>query len=256
MDDNGVALGYESLEQIVYTFLDMADRGEESYRKAYNLGIKGYREMMMDVAGPVSFAIINVLANKTGRLPDDYSNKVRVGIPNSVGELAAFRNNEELSLFNVKNVDRLGNPGINTYDGGSIVNAQNIPRDVYFPYFDYQTLGVGSVNDIGAYKIDKLSGYIVFDPDFSYTKVVMEYVADSNKFNGDYMIDINASQAVLDYIIWRWNWLRKDVPLSEKITQRREFYNQKRLARQRMNPLTLNDINDSARRNTMLAPHA
>lgn len=257
MEDKNIALGYEPLEQIVYRFLDLIDKGEDYYRKAYSIGISGYREMMMDVAGPVSFAIITVLANKTGKLPGDYSNYVRVGVPNSsTGELSTFTYKEDLTMFNVQKIDRLSNPGLQTYDGVGVITPNTIARDVFFPYFDYQSLGFGSVNDIGGYKIDKLSGYILFDPNFAYSQVVMEYMADVNKVTGEYMIDLNASQAVLDYIIWKWHWLKKDVSASEKVLLRREYYNQKRLSRQRIRPITLNDINDSGRKSVMSAPKA
>lgn len=249
--------GFVPLETIVYRFLDMADRGEDSYRKAYNLGIMVYREMRMDVFGQTVTALINVLANKTGKLPADYSNYIRLGIPNSgTGELAEFTRNDNLSSYDILDVNRESNTGLQTYDGSGLLTPQNMPQDLFFPYFNMGSLGVGSVNNIGNFKIDKVAGYIILDPNFAYSSFLMEYTQDANVISDNYMVDINAEQAILDGIIWKWNWLRKDIPVSEKQIQRAEYYNQKRLARQRMNPLTLQDINDSGRRGIKSAPKA
>lgn len=249
--------GFVPLESIVYMFLDMSDRGEESYRKAYNMAIAGYREMMMDVAGGIQTAVINVLANKTGKLPADYSNYTRVGVPNSgSGRIATFSYDNELSSFDYLGQDRLTDDNVNTYDGGSILNDQNLPRDTYFLGYSFSSLGTGSVNEIGSFKIEKKAGYILFDPNITYNQVIMEYMPDVNCQLDDYLIDQNASQAILDFLIWRWNWLRKDISVSEKMIQRKEYYNQKRLARQRMRPITLADINDAGRRGVKAAPKA
>lgn len=249
--------GFVPLETIVYAFLDLADRGEDDYRKAYSIGIRIYREMRLDVSGGTSSALINVLANKTGKLPADYSSYVRLGVPNSeTGELAEFTRNDNLSKYNILNVDRESNSGLQTYDGGDLLGGLT-PRDMYFPSLSVVgNFGTGSVNNIGSFTIDKYAGYIILDPKFQYQSFIMDYIPDANKVLDDYMVDINFEQAILDGIIWKFNWLRKDVSLSEKLIQRKEYYNQKRLARQRANPITLQDINDTIRMSIKSAPRA
>lgn len=257
MEDKKITVGgYVSLERPVYTFLDESDKGEDSYRKAYAIGIQAYREFMLDIAsGGPSVAVIEILANKTGRLPNDYSNWIRVGIPNQDGELATFSENINLTIFNSDNINRLTNEGSESIAAGGDI-LYDRPRDTTFIYNNSLSLGIGSLNNIGEFRIFKKEGYILFGSSFSYGNVVMEYQADLNCVNDDYYIDVNIERAIVDYIHWKWNYNRKDVPLAQKQMQRAEYYNQRRLAISRMNPIRLQGINDSYRKGVKGAPKA
>ena len=86
----------------------------------------------------------------------------------------------------------------------------------------------------------------------------MEYLS-SPADDVDYKIPIQVRDAILAYIAWKdieYMPTGRRVNLSEKQIRRREFYNQKRLSRLRVKPVTPWDANEVIRMGQKLVAKA
>ena len=87
------------LKEIVRQHLIETDEGTDAFARAYKLGIRVYRTLMLDVAGSPKATKIEVLANKTAKLPDDYLSYTMLGVLNAEGGIATLSENKQLTLY-------------------------------------------------------------------------------------------------------------------------------------------------------------
>jgi hypothetical protein len=132
---------------------------------------------------------------------------------------------------------------INYFDGARFVNI----------------FGAGALlNSAGEFDISEDEGILYLDNNFPYDYVVMEYLS-SPADDVDYNIPIQVRDAVLSYIAWKDIEMLpsgRRVNMGEKQLRRKEFYNQKRLARLRVNPVTPWDANEVIRMGQKLVAKA
>jgi hypothetical protein len=121
---------------------------------------------------------------------------------------------------------------------------------------NYNLFGLGgSVADVAQFNIDEENGLIVLGSEFKRSDVILEYVVDPLACECDtHSIHIFCQQALEDYIYWKAVSKRKDTPANEKMRARQEYYNQKRVARNRMKPFRIGDAYDTSRRSVYMAP--
>jgi hypothetical protein len=119
--------------------------------------------------------------------------------------------------------------------------------------------GAGSkLNAAGEFDISEDEGILYLDNEFSYDYVVLEYLS-SPADDVDYKIPVQVKEAVLSYIAWRDIEMLpsgRRVTMGDKQLRRKEFYNQKRLARLRVNPVTPWDANEVIRMGQKLVAKA
>ena len=224
------------LKEIVSQFLDGNDFGQAEYSKAYRIAIRGLRILNWDVKGKIKETVLNVRQDLSAELPDDYLSYIEIGVPNSNGSLATLTENPNLNQSINLDVeyddDYVGNNMIVSYDR----NYLNSRR------------GIGSVNNIGEFKIDVEEGMILFDPCFCYREVVMKYNSrDIYNGKGEYVIDEMCSEALLAFIVWQWYKHKQGVPQNHKIQFQIDWQNEKRLAKARMRHITAQQLNDASR---------
>lgn len=114
----------------------------------------------------------------------------------------------------------------------------------------FNLVGAGSgIQNVGEFKMDEAQGVILFDSSFSHSQVVLEYIA-SPTVEEDIRIPIQVKAALMAYLRWM------DIismPASrrsntgEKQLREKNFYNQRRLAKQRLNPFRLSEANEVIR---------
>jgi hypothetical protein len=85
--------------------------------------------------------------------------------------------------------------------------------------------------------------------EFDFDYVILEYLSSPSD-DPNYKIPIQIRDAVLSYIAWRDIEMMpsgRRATLGDKQLRRKEYYNQKRLARLRTNPVTPWDVNEMIR---------
>jgi len=237
------------LAEVIYQYIDQAKLTNAEFRRLWTIGVRGVEELGMDVHATPKTAKLAVNANKTVNLPSDYIGLSKVGVFNADGEVATLRRNPNLTAYKIDQNDRLQN---NT--DSSDIETFRLQDLAYVNYFDgaryVYIFGAGALlNAAGEYDVDENLGILYLDNDFEYAYVVMEYLS-SPADDVDYKIPVQVREAVLSYIAWRDIEMMpssRRVNMGEKQLRRKEFYNQKRLARLRISPLTPWDANEVIR---------
>ena len=240
---------WTGLADVIYEYIDQAKLTSSEFRRLWTVGIRGVEEMGMDVHFTPKTEKLLVNPNKTVDLPSDYIGFSKVGVFNAQGEVATLRRNPDLTAYKIDQNDRLSK---NTDTTSS--NTFRLQNLAYVNYFDgaryVNIFGAGAVlKNEGEFDIDEELGILYLDNNFAYSYVVMEYFS-SPADDVDYKIPIQVKEAILAYIAWKdieFLPMGRKVTMGDKQLRRKEFYNQKRLARLRVNPVTPWDANEVIR---------
>lgn len=91
----------------------------------------------------------------------------------------------------------------------------------------------------GEYKIDLNLGVIKFNSDFQYDTVFVEYYSSGEADSKDYLIPIQAEECAVAYMYFKSLQRKANADKWEKQMAQKTYYNEKRLLKQRLNPLNL-----------------
>lgn len=257
-----------SLSKIVAQFLNSSDRGSHEFMRCYNIAVRGLEnEFNLDITGTFLTVLLDVQTNKTVQLPVGYINYSKIGIVNSAGEFVCLKRNDQLSNYHAiyyqESNRNAGVPTINTF--GDPFGYDQFPyNNLYWLNYwnqgtSFNLYGLDSgTAPVGTYKIDVGANLILLNPQFPYPQILLEYLSDGyDSESEDYMIDSRSAEAMLAWIRYQSaiDQPKKFSPTLVKIYER-QYYNQKRLAKIRLNPFNLAEMNDVIRRSTKLTPKA
>jgi hypothetical protein len=257
-------MGRIGLKTIVAELIDSKDSSSHEFRRMYNIGVRGVREFNTDIVGNFSTKLLDVNANKTTDLPEDYVSYSKMGVINEKGEIVTLRSNPQLSNYNIGhplNPDRFeGVPGIGAVSYPAI--PYNYPY-IYYNFFisnqSFNLFGLaGGGQDIGNYKVDEECGIIIFGPNFKYEKVLLEYLGDGmDRDCDDYMIDSRAAEAMLAYIRWK-TALDNPKKYGQGIMRdyKQEYKSERLKAKMRINKIVVSEFEDIQRITNKLAPRS
>jgi hypothetical protein len=246
---------YIPLETIVKYFMSEANLTGAHYLRLYHLAIRGLTDIGLDITEEVKTEKLTVEANKTVYLPDDYIQWVKVGVINSQGEVATLRRNDSLTTYGMEDNDRLSK------NIGEGVRSKTILYDNSYQNYNtsgslYTLFGVHNNMDYyGEFKVDDANGLILLDNDYSYDYIILEYLSNPAA-DTDLVVPIQAQEALIAFL--RWMDIismpaSRRVNMGEKQIRRKEYYNQRRLAKARIRPFRLWDTNEVIRLNNNLS---
>jgi hypothetical protein len=243
----GETAQYKQLKEIIYDYMDEAQQNSAALRRLWNIAVRGVVDLALDVIPNIKSCRLCVDGNKTAQLPTDYLNWSKVGVLNSSGEVATLKYNSTLTLYGANDTNRLSK---NTDSVGFDLNR--ISDLFYLNYFD-NGYGYGLVNlfgisgneatKIGDFRIDKDCGIIILDNCFPADYLILEYLA-APSFEDGYKVPVQAVEAVIAWISWKDTIqlaASRKVSIYDKTARRREYYNQRELARLRLKPFRLQD---------------
>ena len=242
------------LSEVIYQYIDQARLSNADYRRLWTIGVRGVEEMGMDVYGTTKSVKLSVNANKTVTLPSDYVGFSKAGIFNQKGEVATLRRNKNLSSYKISQTDRTQSNTDNST--GNTYRLQDLAFVNYFDGARYVNIfGTGSVlNAAGEFDIDEEQGLIYLDNEYGYDYIVLEYLSCPSD-DDEYKIPIQIREAVLAFVAWKdieHLPLGRRASLGDKQLRRKEYYNQKRNANLRENPIMLWDANEIIRMGSKL----
>lgn len=246
------------LTEVIYQYIDQAKLTTAEFRRLWTIGVRGVEEMGLDVYMTPKTEKLLVNPNKTVDLPSDFIAFSKVGVLNQNGEVATLRRNTDLTAYRIEMADRLSK---NTDDNNG--NTWRLQDLAYVNYFDgaryVNIFGAGAVlNAQGEFDIDEELGLIYLNNEYDYDYVILEYLSSPSN-DPNYKIPLQIREAIFSYIAWRDIEMLpsgRRVTLGDKQLRRKEFYNQKRLARLRVSPVTPWDANELIRMSTKLVPKA
>jgi len=231
---------YIKLSDAVNMYIDEARLTTKDFRRLWAMAFRGLQEIGLDVSWSPKITVLPVNSNLTCDLPDDYLEYVRVGLFNESGEVATLKVNESLTRYRDTLSTRLSDTASQI---GAGMTVPNYPY--WFGYWDedYEHyFGVGSgLVQAGECRLDSQNRVIIFDPQFGYGSVVLEYIC-SPVMDDDYTIDFRCQEALISFL--RWKDIQslpstRLVNINEKNMREREYYSQKKLARKRLKPFRL-----------------
>jgi hypothetical protein len=232
------------LKEIVRQHLIETDEGQEAFARAYKLGINVYRMLMLDVAGSPKATKIEVLANKTAKLPDDYLSYTMLGVLNAQGAIATLSENNQLTLYKDCSSDRTTQEIQYGRDGDEIPFYYWANKPYSYPVDFTPSFGFGSNNTIGDFRISQDDGLILFPFHFRWSHIYLEYIGFPKCGEDDYGVHPFITETLNAGIYWYSIRKRKGIPANEKTLARAEYYNEMRKSELRFMNLNRQKIND------------
>lgn len=233
-----------SVDECVLEYLSESEQSQTKYFKIWHLAFRAMTELGLDAFYAVKAVKLPVNSNLTATLPADYLSYSKVGVLNQQGEIITMGvNNKLTTAFDIQPT-RLEQTEDNTIP--TQLNEQGVWWYNYWNGASYGPVyGLPSGTPfIGSYKIDEANGVIVLSENFSYDYVMLEYTA-SPKQGNDYYLPIQFKEAVIAYLRWKdiISVRVKTRPEQSNVEmRRRDYYNERRLAIARYDPVRLPDL--------------
>lgn len=253
-----------SVKQLVLEYLGSKDEGSDRFIRLYNIArLKGMRKFQMDVTGSFRTQLLEINPNGTVPFPSDYLDYSFIGIVNAAGEGVPLLHNEDIipirQAFLASQNAQVGVPTIPGF-----IEQLNSPGWPLFwlnyvdgsDYYHLYGCGGGPPNH-GEVSVDDNAKCFLVNPGFPYSSILVEYL--TNGFDCDcnqYMIHTFASIAFDAWLRWNDNIDKKGVSDAKIKSLKIEWSNEKKMAKLRLNPVRIQEMEREARRHVKLAARA
>lgn len=243
------------LDECISAYMDEAEIDNKKYFKLWHLAFRAMTELGLDAFYNVLSVKIPVNANLTANLPANYLQYSKVGVLNEQGEIIPMGVNNKLTVAFDLNPTRLTQTQDSTIP--TQLNQQGVWWYNYWNGQGFSNLyGYPSGNpNIGSFKIDNSNGVIILSENFSYPYIMLEYVS-SPKEGGEYYVPAQFKEAIIAYLRWKDIIsipVKTHVANSNVLIRRKDFYNERRLAIARYDPVNLPDLYEWNLQNQRLA---
>ena len=230
-------MAYVTLDEIVRSLLSQEGKSTpHDYAMYLDMANRGMKELSFDILGDTKVALLLVSSTLKIDLPADFVDYVTVGI---IGTDTL--------------VHSLGAESKIPVTGGIPDEADS--------ELTFGTMGVqfglgGGQNKNGYYKpqIDYSEWQMILTSVNPGTYIYLEYISDGVSGTGDTVIHPYAEEALRAYIYWKACQRRRNVIQAEKEAARRDYYNEKRLARARLASFTKEELLQQIRKGFKQAP--
>lgn len=246
------------LDEAIYAYIDESEQSQHKYYKLWNLAFRAMTELGLDFFYTVRSVKLPINANLTVNLPANYLQYTKIGVFNDRSEIIPLSYNSNLTLFQ----DLQSTRQQNTEDP-TLLDFYTSDSYIYYNFWNgnfFENLyGLPSgAPFVGGYRIDNENGLIVLSEDFAYPYLALEYIASPQE-GQSYYVPIQFKEAIIAYLRW------KDIislpssrrgNLGDKRDRRHEYYNERRLAIARYDPIDLQEAYDWNLRNQRLSVKA
>lgn len=231
-----------TLDEIINGYMLQNELPQAMEYRIEQLAIRGYRQLHYHAIGLPKQETLDILANGTACLPCDFLTKLRIGPINGRGEIQAMVDNGILSLKSKKPNDAL-TPEL---------NANDLYYDTNYNYPNFQMqLGVGSLNNIGAYRIDYESNMVIFETNSRLNDIQIEYLPMVEEADG-YVVHPFFQEALIAWLKWQ-DSIGRPKFANERAINERDFDNAYHKARRAMKPFNVGDMYNQYRQSVRMA---
>lgn len=237
---------YNVTDIIKELMIEIGEVNTNNYVRYLQVAYSGLRELQMDVSGSPKVALLQVNSINTAPLPSDFINYLRIGVCDQLGNISDLGLNDSI-CFN-HSFDKCGNPSVNA---PSQVPALQGFITMYPGYADNwrngemmgRFFGVGGGNNWnGNYRFDYQNNVIQFNNlPFGTTEVVLEYVADVSKIDGQYQVHPFIVECLKNWIAWKSISRNANKGLGERELAEREYWRSYRQAKKRFTSRNLQE---------------
>lgn len=254
-----------TLDSIIKELLnEMGEETPAKYAQLLNMGKSCYMELNQDISGSTKIKTYGMPGidgvdyeistdTITAPLPDDFINYKRIGV--CINNVMIPLGYNPLMCLD-KMYDDCGNPE---------VRHNRVGQDVFLEYpLHYRNgseLGAyfgmgGGGNAFGYYRIDLAHWQIQFGSVTSSYPIVVEYLADIEKVDGQFIVHPYLSETIKAGMAWRYIRNRRGANTNEILLRRKEYYNQRRLSTMRYVSFTLDEAYQYGRLSFKQSPKA
>lgn len=192
-----------SLDDCIYGYINRSEQSNHKYFKLWHLAFEAMTDMGLDSFYTVQAVKLPVNANLTVTLPANYLKYSKVGVLNQQGEIITMGVNNKLTTAFDLQPTRIQQTQDNTIP--TQLNQQGV---WWYNVWNGSGNGYGNTYGlpsgspfIGSFKIDEANGVIVLSEGFSYSYVMLEYVA-SPQPGGEYYVPVQFKKAIISYLAW------------------------------------------------------
>lgn len=253
-----------SIKQLVLEYLNSKDEGDDRFRRLYRIAsLQGMRKFNMDITGEFKTVLLSISPNHTVPFPEDYLDYSMVGVVNSCGEGVPLRHNEDIvpikQAFLASKNAIVGVPTL-----PNTVQQFGIPGGPFFwlnyqngsEYFHLYGVGGGPAT-VGEFSVDDNARCFLINPGFPYDSILVEYL--TNGFDcecNNYMIHTFAADAFMAWLRWKDNIDKKGVSQATIRGLKLEWAAEKKMAKMRLNPVRVSEMELEYRRHIKLTARA
>lgn len=268
------------LSQVIRDFIitldgdDYASNASDSAIR--NFALRGIREIGFDLGKKIKSLKLDIKANDTVDLPDDFVDLTKIGVVDDDGIIRVFANNKNINYSSryetpLYKYDDFNNAPLNiesnkiadkvddktATNNSSSSTTDNLDHYIFENYL-YQgglgrLYGSGGGNLAGEYRLNLDQNRIEVETNIGYSQVVIEYVADEGR-SSDPEVHVYAEEALRSYIYYKIIERKSSVPANEKARARAEYYNERRKANARLSNFTKEEALKTIRKNFIQAP--
>jgi len=271
-------MNFVSLRQLIDDFIVTMDSDDYisnvSDTAIRNIALRGIREFGFDISSRVRSIKRTIQSNNTVLLPEDYVDLVKIGVVDSDGILRVLGQNKNLNYSRKLTTEG----GTSDSEAGPLNLSSNLIKDReddknatagsnsgngdldHFIFENYlfqggigRLYGLGGGHLAGEYRINLDQNRIEIDTDSGSSEIVLEYIADEARSTNP-VIHVYAEEALRSYMYYKLCERKSTVPANEKARARREYYNDRRLAKARLSNFSKDEALKTIRKNYLLAP--
>ena len=226
-----------TLDEIIQSLLvDEGKSSEHEYLRYFNIGLSGLKELSFDISRIVKTIQLELNDVSAIILPPDYVKYIKIAATDSSGGLHTLGRDTNITLL--------------TGSTRTTSNSDSIDPPI-FSFGLWTRYGQGGGNNANGYYRENFdNGTIEFSDRGAGSTIILEYISDgSSGLSGDEIkIHSFASEALSSYIYWKSIQRKRAINMNEKMLAEKDFYNQKRLARARMQSFTKDEALQTTRK--------
>jgi len=228
-----------TLDEVVRSVLSEEGRNTtHEYLRYMNIANRGLKQLTFDVIGDTRVTLLSVdQATLRADLPTGFISHSFVGLVGNDGKLHP--------LGAARDIPKLGE-----------ANVTIEQEEFYANRFGGVFGAGGGQNRNGYYQpdIDRENNQMIFAATESDAIVYLEYVSDGRATDNETVIPEYAEEALMSFIYWKSIQKKRGVPQNEKYEAKKDWWNEKRLARARVCSFTKDEALQSSRKGFKLSP--
>ena len=242
-----MAQNYINVDEVIRSLL-IQEGDETTHRYFYykDIALRGVKELNFDVVRNIQYAKVTVSSTLSVALPSDFVAVSRIGVSKH-GQIDDLGKNDKMDL--TADQSAVSNPvtayAVQWID--DLSGSENL-GGMY---------GLGGGQNVNGYwRFDAENNTIQLASGFSGAEVVLEYISDGISRTGKQITQIHvyAEEALRTYMHWKSIQRKRTIPANMKEQARRDWYNEKRIAKARMKSFTKAEAIQQAHRHTYQAP--
>lgn len=235
--------GWVTLEECINLYIDRSEQSNHKFFKLWNVGCSGCEQLGINFFYKIQTVKLPVNSNFTVNIPNNYLMWCKVGVGNSIGEIIPLDYNNKLNLFADLQTNRVSQ----TQDD-SLFNFYFANSFIFYNYWNGESFenlyGLPSGGPfVGSFKIDTTNGLIVLNDCFQYPYCYLEMLASPAE-GTEIRLPVQFKEAMIAFLGWQDNYFKPSnshMQRGDKESFKRNFYNERRLARAAYKPFSLSE---------------